>query len=63
MDKNNLFCTKAHVGNVGECLHCKIQKLEKEIEQYREVLNEIVRYSKYEGNQWYENVKQVLEAN
>lgn len=36
-------------------------KQEKEtVNQYKQVLQEIVSYSKYEGNQWYERAKRLL---
>ncbi|GMG71799.1 hypothetical protein ICR95_20810 [Priestia megaterium] len=31
------------------------------LERYEEVLKDIAKLSKYEGNQWYENLKKVLE--
>ena len=39
-----------------------IQLYEKDqrIEELEKVLKEIVSYTKYEGNQWFENVKRVL---
>lgn len=34
---------------------------DKEVMQYRNVLQEIVSLTKYEGNQWYEKAKEVLK--
>ncbi|MGM7635654.1 hypothetical protein [Bacillus sp. Hm123] len=53
------FCTeflqKVNVDKVVNQQH-------QEIERYKKVLQEIVGFSKYEGNQWYEDVKQALEG-
>ena len=32
-------------------------------EKYEKALKELVGFTKYEGNQWYENLKDMLEVN
>lgn len=39
----------------------RLIKLAEKAERYEKVLREIVRHSKYEGNQWYEVAKQTLK--
>ncbi|KIL72125.1 hypothetical protein [Bacillus badius] len=40
----------------------QLDVLEDKVQRYEKVLKEIVEYSKYEGNQWYENAKQALKG-
>lgn len=39
----------------------QLYEKDKRIEELEEVLKEIVSYTKYEGNQWFEKAKKALE--
>jgi hypothetical protein len=41
----------------------ELQREKASVERYEQVLKEIIGYTKYEGNQWYEKAKKALEDN
>ncbi|MBP0725553.1 hypothetical protein J5Y03_10170 [Bacillus sp. RG28] len=63
-DIDNLLKENQRLEAFVEKLHAvhftELQREKAMVERYEKILKEIVSYSKYEGNQWYEKVKKVL---
>lgn len=51
---------KLLIKRLKEKHEAELQQEKETVKQYKQVLQEIVSYSKYEGNQWYERAKRLL---